>query len=105
MSATTSFILRNANVLDPAGGFSGPLDVHVGGSRVVSVDTDLNVKDAESFDFSGLFLGLVFDAIVLDADPGDLSVFLEPGAVSGVFKAGEPVVRHARLADRMKVKA
>jgi len=44
MSATTSFILRHANALDSAGGFSGPLDVHVVGSRVVSVDTDLKVK-------------------------------------------------------------
>jgi len=32
-------------------------------------------------------------------------VFLEPEAVSGVFKAGVPVVPHARLAERMKVKA
>jgi imidazolonepropionase-like amidohydrolase len=41
----------------------------------------------------------VFDAIVLDDDPGDLSVFLEPGAVSGVFKAGNPAVPHPRLLE------
>jgi imidazolonepropionase-like amidohydrolase len=41
----------------------------------------------------------VFDAIVLDDDPGDLSVFLEPGAVSGVFKAGLPAVPHPRLRE------
>jgi imidazolonepropionase-like amidohydrolase len=41
----------------------------------------------------------VFDAIVLDDDPGDLSVFLEPGAVSGVFKAGVPAVPHPRLRE------
>jgi len=36
----------------------------------------------------------VFDAIVLDRDPGDLSDL----AVSGVFKAGVPAVVHERLA-------
>jgi imidazolonepropionase-like amidohydrolase len=41
--------------------------------------------------------GYVFDAIVLDEDPGDLSLFAEPGAVTGVFKAGTPVVAHERL--------
>lgn len=41
--------------------------------------------------------GYVFDAIVLDADPGDLSMFAAPGAVKGVFKAGLAVVRHPRL--------
>ena len=35
--------------------------------------------------------GFIFDAIVLDADPGDLSCFAEPGAVSGVFQRGVPV--------------
>jgi imidazolonepropionase-like amidohydrolase len=42
--------------------------------------------------------GYLFDAILLDEDPGDLSRFAEPGAVTGVFKGGEPVVRHPRLA-------
>lgn len=41
--------------------------------------------------------GFVFDAIVIDEDPGDLSLFAEPGAVTGVFKGGNPVVPHARL--------
>ncbi|MDX6628701.1 MAG: hypothetical protein QOH00_947 [Gaiellales bacterium] len=39
-----------------------------------------------------------FDAILLDEEPSDLSRFARPGAVTGVFKGGEPVVRHARLA-------
>ena len=43
--------------------------------------------------------GYVFDAIVLDEDPGDLSVFLEPGAVTGVFKGVAAAVAHPRLAD------
>jgi imidazolonepropionase-like amidohydrolase len=42
--------------------------------------------------------GYVFDAIVLDQDPGDPSVFERPGTVTGVFKAGVPVVPHPRLA-------
>jgi imidazolonepropionase-like amidohydrolase len=42
--------------------------------------------------------GYVFDAIVLDGDPGDLSRFARPGAVTGVFKAGRAVVPHARVA-------
>ena len=41
--------------------------------------------------------GFVFDAIVLDEDPSDLSIFRQPGAVTGVFKGGETVVRHQRL--------
>jgi imidazolonepropionase-like amidohydrolase len=42
--------------------------------------------------------GYVFDAIVLDEDPGDLSLFDEPGAVKGVFKGGAPVVWHEQVA-------
>jgi imidazolonepropionase-like amidohydrolase len=41
--------------------------------------------------------GYVFDALVLDDDPGDLSCFHEPGVVRGVFKQGLAVVRHPRL--------
>jgi imidazolonepropionase-like amidohydrolase len=43
--------------------------------------------------------GYVFDAVLLDEDPGDLSCFLRDDAVSGVFRAGSPVVPHARLED------
>jgi imidazolonepropionase-like amidohydrolase len=42
--------------------------------------------------------GYLFDAILLDEDPSDLALFARPGAVTGVFKGGEPVVRHARFA-------
>ena len=49
--------------------------------------------------FGRLEPGYVFDAIVLDADPGDLSCFARPGAVTGVFQAGQPVVRHERIAE------
>jgi imidazolonepropionase-like amidohydrolase len=50
-------------------------------------------------EYGRLAPGYVFDAIVLDSDPGDLSAFLEPGAVSGVFKGGVPVVAHERVRD------
>ena len=43
--------------------------------------------------------GFVFDAIVLDGDPGDLSVFASPGAVTGVFQAGRASVPHARVGE------
>jgi imidazolonepropionase-like amidohydrolase len=42
--------------------------------------------------------GYVFDAIVLDEDPSDVSVFERRDAVTGVFKAGTAVVEHPRLA-------
>ena len=48
-------------------------------------------------DYGRIAPGYVFDAIVLDEDPGNLSAFRKPGAVTGVFKAGVPAVRHARL--------
>jgi imidazolonepropionase-like amidohydrolase len=49
--------------------------------------------------------GYVFDAIVLDQDPGDLSAFGQPGTVTGVFKAGIPVVPHPRALERVEVGA
>jgi imidazolonepropionase-like amidohydrolase len=48
-------------------------------------------------DYGRIAPGYVFDAIVLDEDPGDLSRFGEPDLVQGVFKSGNPVVRHARM--------
>jgi imidazolonepropionase-like amidohydrolase len=56
-------------------------------------------------EYGRLAPGYVFDAIVLDEDPGDLSVFLEPGAVTGVFKAGAAAVPHARLAEPVGAEA
>jgi imidazolonepropionase-like amidohydrolase len=41
--------------------------------------------------------GYIFDAIVFDQDLGDLSLLEQPGAVTGVFKNGEPVLPHRRL--------
>ena len=41
--------------------------------------------------------GYIFDAIVLDQDLGDLSIFERSGCVTGVFKGGDPVVPHPRL--------
>lgn len=41
--------------------------------------------------------GFLFDAVVLDGDPGDLECFRAPGAVTGVYKGGVPVRPHPRL--------
>ena len=41
--------------------------------------------------------GYAFDAILVDDEPGDLSMFAAPGAVTGVFKAGVPALVHPRL--------
>jgi imidazolonepropionase-like amidohydrolase len=60
----------------------------VGGARLCGVD-DVYGRIAE---------GYVFDALVLDDDPGDLHVFESPGAVTGVFQAGRAIVPHARIA-------
>ena len=40
--------------------------------------------------------GFVFDAIVLDSDPSDLG-FARQGTIQGLFKAGVPVIKHARI--------
>jgi imidazolonepropionase-like amidohydrolase len=49
--------------------------------------------------------GFVADFLILDEDPGDLSAFGGPGTVTGVFKAGQAVVSHARLAEQIGVTA
>ena len=41
--------------------------------------------------------GYQFDAILLDQNPGDLAALGQPGAVSGVFRGGVPVVPHPRI--------
>lgn len=43
--------------------------------------------------------GYIFDAIVLDDDPSDISIFSRPGSVTGVFKGDAMVVEHPRFAD------
>jgi imidazolonepropionase-like amidohydrolase len=50
-------------------------------------------------DYGRIAEGYVFDAVVLDADPGDLSAFATPGAVTGVFQAGCAAVPHVRIAE------
>ena len=39
-----------------------------------------------AYEYGRIAPGYVFDAIVLDEDPADLSGLAEPGAVTGVFK-------------------
>lgn len=41
--------------------------------------------------------GYEFDAIVLDHEPADLASLSRPGAVTGVFQRGMPVLAHPRL--------
>jgi imidazolonepropionase-like amidohydrolase len=50
--------------------------------------------------------GFVFDAILLDEEPGsDLALFERRDAVTGVFQGGVPVVPHRRLAESTQVEA
>jgi len=48
-----SFVLREANVLDESGGFSGPLNVHVDAGVVAAVGRNLGDLDVPSVDCSG----------------------------------------------------
>jgi imidazolonepropionase-like amidohydrolase len=43
--------------------------------------------------------GYMFDAILLDEEPGDLTLFDRVGCVTGVFKGGITVVAHPQLAE------
>lgn len=43
--------------------------------------------------------GFLFDAILLDRDPGDLEIFRRADAVTGVFQAGAAVRPHERWRD------
>lgn len=61
----------------------------IGGAELCGVDAD----------YGRIAPGYVFDAILLDKDPGDLSAFGSPGLVTGVFKAGRAEVVHERFAD------
>jgi imidazolonepropionase-like amidohydrolase len=56
VNGAESFVLREANVLDEVGSFSGPLDVHVARGHIVAVGAGLHAEDVPSFDFSELFL-------------------------------------------------
>jgi imidazolonepropionase-like amidohydrolase len=46
--------------------------------------------------------GFEFDVTVLEAEPSDLSLLAEPGAVTGVFRGGVPVVEHPRLHQKLR---
>jgi imidazolonepropionase-like amidohydrolase len=53
---TTAFVLREANVLDEAGGFTGPVDVLVRDGRIAAVGRGLAADGAREHDFAGLFV-------------------------------------------------
>jgi imidazolonepropionase-like amidohydrolase len=42
--------------------------------------------------------GFAFDALLLDADPGDLECFVDRDTVTGVFQRGATIVAHPRVA-------
>ncbi len=72
----------------------------------LTVEEALLAGTAESADLCGvghelgrLEPGYLFDAIVFDQDLGDLSILEQPGSAKGVFKAGVPVLPHARLGE------
>jgi imidazolonepropionase-like amidohydrolase len=67
----------------------------VGGAELCGVDDELGRLDE----------GYLFDAVVLDSDPGDLTIFAEPGVVTGVFQSGFPVLPHPRLGSTSPVVA
>jgi imidazolonepropionase-like amidohydrolase len=61
----------------------------IGGARLCGVDAR----------YGRIAPGYVFDAIVLDDEPGDLERLAKPGAVTGVFQAGRVAVAHPRLVE------
>jgi len=65
------------------------LTATIGGARLCGVDHE----------FGRIAPGYVFDALVLDDDPGDLEAFSRAGAATGVFQAGRAVVPHPRLIE------
>ena len=92
------WLLHDVRVLDEAGSITEPVDVTVSGGVVTGVGPNLSDAEATVADLAGSWLMPgVFDAIVLDQDPGDPAIFERPGAVAGVFKAGAPVVPHPRV--------
>jgi imidazolonepropionase-like amidohydrolase len=56
MQTSADYVLREANVLDESGGFSGPLDVHVRAGRVAAVGRDVPADGAPEVDCSGLWV-------------------------------------------------
>jgi imidazolonepropionase-like amidohydrolase len=77
--------------------------MHEAGLSVEEALLAATVRGAElcgvAEDYGRIAPGYVFDAIVLDEDPGDLSLFARGDCVRGVFKDGAPVVPHARIAE------
>ncbi len=51
-----SFVIREANVFDEGGGFSGPLDLRIEDGVVCELGRNLGATHLPSFDCSGLWL-------------------------------------------------
>jgi imidazolonepropionase-like amidohydrolase len=56
MNGDEPYVLREVMVLDPSGGFSGPVDIHVESGRIARIERDLTARGTASIDFSGLWL-------------------------------------------------
>jgi len=52
----SAFVLRGSQILDEAGGFGGPQDVHVLDGQIMSVGPSLRAPEAVDLDASGLWL-------------------------------------------------
>jgi imidazolonepropionase-like amidohydrolase len=52
----SAIVLRNANVLDESGGFSGPFDVYVVDGGIAAIGPNVSAGDAVSLDASDLWL-------------------------------------------------
>jgi hypothetical protein len=51
-SPPREFVLREVHTLDLAGGFTGPVDVHVDSGRIARIGPRLRADGAPSLDFS-----------------------------------------------------
>src|SRR5438105_15769300 len=52
----SSFVLRDANILELSGEFAGPVDIAVEDGVIVEVGRNLSLPAAESFAFADLFV-------------------------------------------------
>jgi len=103
------WLLHDVRVLDETGGFTGPLDVTVADGVITGVGANLaddealylKVRIGDAVRIAKVLgriqPGYLFDAVILDQDPGDPAIFERPGVVTGVFKSGALVVRHPQI--------
>jgi imidazolonepropionase-like amidohydrolase len=105
MALGTDFVHRDQH----GGNLEELVLMHEAGLTVEETLLAATVRGAElcgvSADYGRIAPGKIFDAIVLDDDPSDLSVFGRRDAVTGVFQRGVPVLAHPRLGDALRSSA